>query len=332
MRVSGSALLLVSVLLGSAFAGENKRAEAEALFARANSLVGVGEPLSDHYILKAHLRVKFDHPADGTFLKMVLDEDDIWRTEITFPGYREVVVRNGERRWIRRSAAFTPDRISAVLEALHPRLTVAQQEDVENIKEEKVGTARAKCVKLHMKQLTEWGREVCLDAASGLPLRTNSSWGVREQVDYESYSNSGDKQFPAKMRVTEGGEVVAEFWLDSLSADLPDKALFDPLGDAVFLPVCSLPNKQTAPVPISTPDPEYPETERRNRVQGVVTLHVIIDEQGHIQDPAVSRSVTPGLDERAKSTVLKWRFQPATCGGTPIPVEMNIRVSFRLYR
>jgi TonB family protein len=328
MGLAGLVLLLVSVLVGNVFGGENKRAEAEALFTRANNLVGIGKPPLNHYILKAHLRVKFDRWADGTFSKAVLKEAIIWRTEINFPGYSEIAVSNGEGKWIRRTAAFTPDRVSSVLDALNPHLVVREREKVEEITEQTIGQTRARCVKLNMQGMVNMGREVCLDAASGLPLRSRSSWGLRGQVDYEGYSNSGDKQFPARMRLYEQGELVAEFWLDSLSADLPDKALFDPLPDAVFLPVCSPPDKMKAPVPISTPTPDYPEIAKSYRIQGIVALQAVIDEQGHVQDPAVSRSANPILDGEAKATVLKWRYQPAMCGSTPIRVEMNVQVSF----
>ncbi len=325
MRIQALALLLSSLLLGGAFGGTDKRAEAEALFAHANSLMGLdqsgeGAP----YTVKGHFHLLLNQPVDGTLFKAVLRQRDTWRSEISFPGYSEVVVRNGDRKWVRRNFGFTPLRVKRLVEALPAPLTISEKEKVEKVKEEMAGQTRAKCVKLREKGVE---REVCIDATTGLPLYTKSSWGVREEVDYESYTRVGDKEFPQQIRLAEGGKLIAELSLDSLSLDSPDKSLFEPLQDAKVWPVC---NDTKAPVPISTPDPYYTDVDRRKGVQGVVAVQAVIDETGQTHDVTVIRSLTPGLDSSAQAAVSKWRFKPAMCGNTPIPVEMSIEVSFRL--
>ena len=198
---------------------------------------------------------------------------------------------------------------------------------MEKVTDEKVGGAPARCVKLRTK---EWKREVCLDVATGLLLRYKNSWGISREVDYEGYSSFGAKQFPRSIRLREGGKLVAEFSLDSVSMEPPDKSLFEPLPGAVVWPACD-DSKIKPPVPIYTPDPNYPEVERRDKVQGIVVVKAIIDEHGETHDVVVARSVNPRLDDEAKAAVLKWRFKPAMCDSTPIPREMNIEVAFRLF-
>ena len=39
-----------------------------------------------------------------------------------------------------------------------------------------------------------------------------------------------------------------------------------------------------------------------------------------------------GLDEQAAEAVSRWRFEPATLDGKPVGVDLNIEVTFRLYR
>lgn len=320
MRIAGLTLLLVSVLLSSTSVRADKREEAEALFARANSLVALGKSNNDAYSLRGHFSVVINQPLEGTLLKTVLRED-VSRIEISFPGYSQVIVRNGDSRWISRNAAFTPHRVTQLVNALQLSFKVNENEKVEKVGSEIVGTTRATCARLRIK---EFHRELCVDAATGLPLRKTSSM-LREEVDYEAYSGVAGKQYPTRVTVAEGGKVVAEFWLDSLSMEIPDKSLFEPPQDATLWPVCA---KTKPPVPLFTPNPIYPETDRRNRVQGIVVLYAVIDEQGRVHDPTVTRSLTPGLDEVAKATVQQWRFQPAMCSSTPVPVEMNIEVSF----
>jgi TonB family protein len=325
MRIARLVLLLVSVLLGTASAGKHERAEAEALFARADSLMGLDQPTGGPYTIRGHFRLVLNQPVEGTLLKVVLREPEIWRSEISFPGYSEVVVRNGDRKWVRRNTPFTPRLVKELMAALSPRLKINEREQVETVKEVMLGPTPARCVKVRVK---EWGSEVCFDTDTGLPLRKKFWSGRWDQVDYDGYSTAGGKHFPTKIHLSEGDDVVGEFWLDSFSLDVSDKSLFDPLAGAVVWPVCG--DKMKPPVPVSTPDPHYTEADRHNRVEGVVVLQVVIDEQGHTHDAVVVRSLTPGLDREAQATVLNWRFKPAMCGSTPAPVEMNIEIRFRL--
>jgi len=45
----------------------------------------------------------------------------------------------------------------------------------------------------------------------------------------------------------------------------------------------------------------------------------------------VARPLGMGLDEKAIEAVRTWRFEPAKKDGQPVPVQMNVEVSFRLY-
>ncbi|HVP43299.1 MAG TPA: energy transducer TonB [Terriglobales bacterium] len=87
----------------------------------------------------------------------------------------------------------------------------------------------------------------------------------------------------------------------------------------------------SAPRPLSTPDPEYSEEARKAKYQGVVVLWLIVDQNGNPRDIRVSRSLGLGLDEKAVEAVRRWRFEPAMKDGRPVPVQINVEVSFRLY-
>jgi TonB family protein len=63
----------------------------------------------------------------------------------------------------------------------------------------------------------------------------------------------------------------------------------------------------------------------------VVTLSVIVDQQGRARDIRVVRSVGMGLDEKAIDAVKRWRFSPGMKDGIPVAVQVNVEVSFRLY-
>jgi len=86
-----------------------------------------------------------------------------------------------------------------------------------------------------------------------------------------------------------------------------------------------------APRAIYDPEPEYSDEARRVKHQGVVVLALVVDPQGKARDIRVARSLGMGLDEKAIEAVRKWRFTPGTKDGTPVPVQVNIEVNFRLY-
>jgi TonB family protein len=60
-------------------------------------------------------------------------------------------------------------------------------------------------------------------------------------------------------------------------------------------------------------------------------LWLVVDANGLPQNIKVQRALGMGLDEEAVKAVKRWRFQPATKDGEPVPVMINVEVNFRLY-
>jgi TonB family protein len=85
-----------------------------------------------------------------------------------------------------------------------------------------------------------------------------------------------------------------------------------------------------APRVISSREPPYSENARKAKIQGTVTLSLIVDTNGEPADIAVLLPLGDGLDEKAVEAVNAWRFQPGTKGGQPVPIQTTIQVSFRL--
>jgi len=85
------------------------------------------------------------------------------------------------------------------------------------------------------------------------------------------------------------------------------------------------------PRAIYMPDPEYSDEARKAHHQGTVTLWVVLNAEGRIERERIYQSLGMGLDEQALAAVRTWRFEPATRNGQPIPVQMYVDVTFRLY-
>jgi protein TonB len=87
----------------------------------------------------------------------------------------------------------------------------------------------------------------------------------------------------------------------------------------------------TAPQLTFAPDPEFSDEARRAKFQGICVVSVVVDAQGSPQRVQVVRHLGMGLDEKAVAAVKQYRFKPATLAGKPVPVEVNIEVTFRIY-
>jgi periplasmic protein TonB len=87
----------------------------------------------------------------------------------------------------------------------------------------------------------------------------------------------------------------------------------------------------SAPKVIYRVEPEFSEEARKNKMQGIVVLRVIIGTDGKPADISVQRTLGMGLDEKAIEAVRQWRFEPGTKDGQKVPVQVSMEVSFRLY-
>ena len=80
---------------------------------------------------------------------------------------------------------------------------------------------------------------------------------------------------------------------------------------------------------IALPPPVYPDTARRMRTSGIVTVEVILDETGKV----VSANATSGptiLRDAAVQAALKARFSPTKLSGQPVKVSGVINYKFAL--
>ena len=85
------------------------------------------------------------------------------------------------------------------------------------------------------------------------------------------------------------------------------------------------------PHPVYQPDPDYDEKARKKKIQGTVTLSVIVTKEGSTADIKVVKTLTPGLDQQAIKAVSRWRFEPLMQDGQVCATHINVEVQFKLY-
>jgi periplasmic protein TonB len=97
----------------------------------------------------------------------------------------------------------------------------------------------------------------------------------------------------------------------------------------------------TAPKVISAPEPVPTEEARKKHIGGTVVLWVIVDQDGAPKDVRVARSlgadlsqddkhIAGVLDDNARKAVEQYRFEPGRFHGKPVPVEIEVRVTYRV--
>jgi periplasmic protein TonB len=93
-------------------------------------------------------------------------------------------------------------------------------------------------------------------------------------------------------------------------------------------------NGVTSPVLIKEVKPNYTGDAMRAKLQGVVEMEAVVLADGSV-DPnriKITRSLdaTFGLDQQAVVAVKQWRFRPGTYKGQPVPVLVNVELTFTL--
>ncbi len=111
-----------------------------------------------------------------------------------------------------------------------------------------------------------------------------------------------------------------------------------PLRPALEVRWCAGPVTALSPVedydqpprPITIDRPRYPREAFVRKVQGVVTVEIVIGPTGRVVRAQVTRSI-PGLDEAALDCVCEWTFEPAAKDGKPVATLADAPVGFRIY-
>jgi metallo-beta-lactamase class B len=78
---------------------------------------------------------------------------------------------------------------------------------------------------------------------------------------------------------------------------------------------------------VSSVPPEYPEAARKARINGVVIVEAVIDEQGNVTSTKVLKGLPMGLDRAAEQAARQWKFKPATQYGKPVKVYHTLTVN-----
>ncbi|HYC72687.1 MAG TPA: energy transducer TonB [Opitutaceae bacterium] len=82
------------------------------------------------------------------------------------------------------------------------------------------------------------------------------------------------------------------------------------------------------PVPVRTVPPKYPEEMRRDGSSGLVTVSILIDEKGNVQEPKVEKATNNAFVEPALEALKKWKFKPGKRDGAVVALRVSVPIQF----
>ena len=77
--------------------------------------------------------------------------------------------------------------------------------------------------------------------------------------------------------------------------------------------------------------PDSNEFAQANGIADLAQYHAVVGPDGTVGEVVVSRPIGFGLDENAVAAIRKAKFSPAIKDGTPVPVMLDLNVSFRIF-
>jgi TonB family protein len=123
------------------------------------------------------------------------------------------------------------------------------------------------------------------------------------------------------------------------SAPIPQKEVeTNPDSEGIYHPS----KEVTTPKLIYSVEPEFSEQARKRKLSGVTTVKFIVNADGTVRDPHVTKSAADrytnkdraaaaSLDEKALQAVSKYRFEPARFQGKPVPCWLTTEVDFQIF-
>lgn len=85
-------------------------------------------------------------------------------------------------------------------------------------------------------------------------------------------------------------------------------------------------------LPVRTPDPEFPESARRQKLKsGQAMVAVALNAQGTVDDVKIVSSSNPAFAQSSVAAVKQWTFKPAMKDGSPVAVQFEVETNFRSY-
>jgi hypothetical protein len=319
--VQSLTVALILFLVPCFASGADESADGAALLKRAAQLSGMenGKPF------RASFSVRLFGTSQGTVQGTMLffrESATRWRREFHLTGFDSIEVVSGDRMWRVRSLPYTPALVRK-LSGAPLDLSELPNESVKRVSSRKLNDVPVRCAEIKReKGITS---ETWCFFDNGVPA---AYYSADERVEYSDYAETSGRLIPSKVRFFQNSILAAEAIMGDHGTDLPEESnLLSPPVGAQERPWCEHIVHARA---ISTPDPNFPQEMHGHQVRASTMYEIGIGVDGRVESisPLTTRSV---FDPVTLESLKKWRFQPAMCGNTPVPSEVQVNFEFSSY-
>ena len=84
------------------------------------------------------------------------------------------------------------------------------------------------------------------------------------------------------------------------------------------------------PEAIAQTPPQYPAELRKAKIEGIVTVAFLLNEEGRVEDPRVENSTRIEFEKPALEAIKKWKFRPGMKEGKAVRSFIRIPIRFRV--
>lgn len=107
----------------------------------------------------------------------------------------------------------------------------------------------------------------------------------------------------------------------------PEVSLAGPPGEYIF----EIAETDRVPRPLARLAPLYPPQARMRRIEGEVLVEFVVTPDGGVGAAEVVYAQPPDVfNQTALQTIQRWRFEPGLKDGTPVPVRVRQKLTFKL--
>lgn len=116
---------------------------------------------------------------------------------------------------------------------------------------------------------------------------------------------------------------------NTIAKAVDDKILTDEDADSIPIPADEF-LVTSMPAVLEEIRPIYPESARKEGVEGTVVLEIIIDQEGRVRKVEVLKSLGEELDNAAIKAIEQFKFRPAQINDEKVAVKINYGIKFIL--
>lgn len=313
-------------------ADDKSHPQAEKLLADALQFGDIRAPGSTPFRLKARFLVNKDknHSYEGTYL-LEWSSPTSWRGELKTASYTEIRVAHGDHLFISRDPSNPIVESFQVLQLLNfpPGLDRNPSLKVEKLLEKRSGGSLQRVIEISV--ATRPWIKVYLDGSRPEISRIEYKGAMygshypfkdfENSSDFRDYKEFHGHQFPQTLSYRNSGILLEQVEILELTDAVPGTRDFDPPPDSHWIRWCAHPqlakldpNRNLLPL---MPPPQF----RPGAPRLHAAIYGIIGTDGVFHNLTVLESAGELVDSYFEKQLVRLRFTPAQCDGTPVETE-----------